>query len=110
MTQKIDRATLTSLIRTAGYHDDKATFTRLYVENRISKAAADEAFRSGRQARAVGVRCTCSACLPICPECKLPAHAAESDDNNVHEECQPVSMRAAEPATDLGEALPWAVR
>jgi hypothetical protein len=86
------REVLTTLIRTAGYHEDRASFTRLYVENRISKQAADEAYRSGRQARAAGVRCDCHECkaikIPICPICKLPAHASETDDNNQHPECQ----------------------
>ncbi len=26
--------------------------------------------------------------IPTCPVCSLPAHASESDDNNVHAECQ----------------------
>lgn len=26
--------------------------------------------------------------LPICPQCKLPAHAAESDDTDTHAHCQ----------------------
>ncbi len=56
------REVLTTLIRVAGYHDDRATFTRLYIENRISKPKADEAYRSGRQAKAAGVRCDCHEC------------------------------------------------
>jgi hypothetical protein len=53
---------LTTLLRVAGYHEDRATFTRLYIENRISKKNADEAYRSGRQAKAAGVRCDCHDC------------------------------------------------
>lgn len=56
------RAILVAHIRTAGYHHDRAAFARLYSENRISRPAADEAYRSGVQARAVGVVCTCAAC------------------------------------------------
>lgn len=57
------REHLTSLMRVAGYHGDHATFTRLFIENRISKKAADEAFRSGERARANGVKCTCRSCV-----------------------------------------------
>lgn len=56
------REHLTSYLRIAGYHSDRAAFTRLFVENRISKAKAIEAYRSGAQARAAGVRCTCVEC------------------------------------------------
>lgn len=57
------REHLTSLLRVAGYHGDHAAFTRLYIENRISKRAADEAFRSGERALAAGVKCTCRTCV-----------------------------------------------
>lgn len=57
------REHLTSLMRVAGYHGDHATFTRLFIENRISKKAADQAFRSGEQARSAGVKCTCRSCV-----------------------------------------------
>ena len=49
-------------IRIAGFHDDKRAFTRLYVENRISFAVAQERFRAGAEARAAGVKCTCRDC------------------------------------------------
>lgn len=32
--------------------------------------------------------------IPTCPVCGDPAHAAESDDNNVHGECQLVGSEA----------------
>jgi hypothetical protein len=59
------REILTSLIRTAGYHNDSRSFARLLVENRISYHAAHEAYRSGQQARAVGVRCDCHECKAV---------------------------------------------
>jgi hypothetical protein len=49
-------------IRVAGYHADRATFTRLYVENRVSYEAAKRAYGEGQRMRAVGVRCMCSEC------------------------------------------------
>lgn len=49
-------------IRVAGYHEDSAAFTRLYIENRVSLAAAKEAFRNGRAQRAAGVPCSCRDC------------------------------------------------
>ena len=52
-------------IRIAGYHGDKASFTRLYIENRVSRAAADAAWRSGANARNAGVPCNCSECRAI---------------------------------------------
>jgi hypothetical protein len=56
------RIQATTYLRIAGYHDDRAAFTRLYVENRISLPAAKEAYRSGQQAKKVGVRCDCNDC------------------------------------------------
>ena len=35
-------------IRAAGYENDRRAFTRLYVENRVSFAAAQAAFNAGR--------------------------------------------------------------
>jgi hypothetical protein len=56
------RSVLLSLIRVAGYHGDTRTFTRLLVENRISRAVADTAFLAGKRAKERGVPCTCHAC------------------------------------------------
>lgn len=56
------REHLIGLLRVAGYHEDTATYTRLLIENRISKAAAREAFVQGRNARANGVGCSCGDC------------------------------------------------
>lgn len=49
-------------MRIAGYHDDKRSFTRLLVENRINQKAAGEAWQQGRQQHANGVPCACYDC------------------------------------------------
>lgn len=49
-------------IRIAGYHNDSKSFTRLIIENRISRPVANEEFRTGAKMRANGVGCTCSEC------------------------------------------------
>lgn len=49
-------------LRIAGYHGDRAAFVRLYVENKISRAKAEEAFRLGQTMRADGARCDCHEC------------------------------------------------
>lgn len=56
------REHLLAHLRVAGYHEDRAAFTRLYIENKISKAKADEAFRQGRAMKAAGVGCDCHDC------------------------------------------------
>lgn len=48
--------------RYAGYHKDHDTFTRIFVENRISYLKAHEAWSQGVDARLNGVRCTCRDC------------------------------------------------
>lgn len=48
--------------KVAGYHQDRATFTRVYIENRISRPAADEAWRSGMAAKRAGIPCVCAEC------------------------------------------------
>lgn len=49
-------------LRVAGYHADMRSFTRLYVENRVSIKAAREAYAEGERMRDNGVLCTCSDC------------------------------------------------
>lgn len=51
-----------TVCKVAGYHNDRVTFTRVYIENRISRTAADEAWRSGEAAKRAGVRCVCADC------------------------------------------------
>jgi len=40
-----------NLARLAGYENDSATFTRLVIENRVSRQAMNDAFRLGRSIR-----------------------------------------------------------
>ncbi len=49
-------------IRVAGYHNDAAAATRIYIESRISREAHDRAFREGERAKANGMPCHCSEC------------------------------------------------
>jgi len=53
------------LLRIAGYHSDERSYIRLYVENRLSRPAADAEWRRGTAMRAAGVRCTCTTCREI---------------------------------------------
>jgi len=53
------------LLRSAGYHSDVRSFTRLYVENRVSRPAADTEWRRGAAMRAAGVCCTCTTCRQL---------------------------------------------
>lgn len=50
--------------RLAGYHDDKAAFTRLLVESHVAADAMYRAWGEGERAKKQGVRCTCRACNP----------------------------------------------
>jgi hypothetical protein len=51
-----------TMLRVAGYHDDKATWTRVYCENRVAFAAAQIAFNEGQRTKANGVKCSCFEC------------------------------------------------
>jgi hypothetical protein len=72
-------------IQFAGYHEDRATGTRLYVENRVSITAYNEAFNKGRRAKAAGVPCNCMECKEVIPTCAASmgclcvGHAAGND-------------------------------
>lgn len=50
------------MLRVAGYHRDSKTFTRLYVENRVSREAADAEWRRGADMKAAGIACGCTDC------------------------------------------------
>jgi hypothetical protein len=50
------------LMRVAGYHNDIARFTRLFVEGRISLEKANEEYRRGIAMKKGGVPCTCIDC------------------------------------------------
>lgn len=60
------RALALDLIRYAGYHDDRAAFTRLYINSSVAYGPAKDAYAQGRAARVRGLRCEC-------PECKTVA-------------------------------------
>lgn len=49
-------------IRVAGYHEDKKSFIRLKVENRVSNQCANDAYREGMRQRDAGVKCNCYEC------------------------------------------------
>ena len=56
------RSDLLACIRIAGYHNDLAEGTRIFVENRISRQAYDEAFRKGAEMKRAGIKCSCFEC------------------------------------------------
>jgi len=49
-------------LRIAGYHGDRALWTRVYVENRIGYQTAKKAWAEGERMKANGVGCTCADC------------------------------------------------
>jgi hypothetical protein len=59
------RKQIVALIVIAGYHNDTATGTRLYVEGRISMATYHDAFTKGKTLRAQGMKCTCQECKNV---------------------------------------------
>ena len=58
----MNRTNLLNHMRFAGYHDDKSKFYRLFVENRVSRAASDEAWIAGKQQKLNGIPCGCHQC------------------------------------------------
>jgi hypothetical protein len=56
------RADALNAIRFAGYHDDSRTAVRIYVENRISRAAYVGAWAEGQIAKQNGKPCGCPQC------------------------------------------------
>lgn len=60
--EKPTRAQILDLIAFAGYHQDRAAFTRLLIENRVSYAAAKSAYGAGARQRAAGIKCGCIEC------------------------------------------------
>jgi len=50
-------------IRVASYHGDDTSATRLYLENRISRAAFNRAMNEGRKLKEEGAPCSCSRCV-----------------------------------------------
>jgi hypothetical protein len=51
----------------AGYHADSATWTRVWLNHRISRTVANEAWAKGAAAKARGVPCGCRECKPATP-------------------------------------------
>lgn len=49
------RAQAIAAMRVAGYHEDRAAWTRLYVEQRVSFEKAQRAWREGAELRMTGV-------------------------------------------------------
>jgi hypothetical protein len=64
----MDRKSALVALRVAGYHEDMATWVRVYVENRVSRTAADAEWSRGKAMKAAGVGCSC-------PDCKRQAAA-----------------------------------
>jgi hypothetical protein len=77
MMHRLKRKDALVLLRVAGYHSDSKTFTRLYVENRVSKPAANAEWDRGAAMRAAGVPCTC----PTCREAPTAKTSAASISN-----------------------------
>ncbi|WP_257303405.1 hypothetical protein [Geothrix campi] len=61
---KLSRKTALGLLAVAGYHGDHRAWVRVYVENRISRKAADEAWAKGENQRRAGMPCSCWECKP----------------------------------------------
>ena len=49
-------------MREAGYHGDTKSFTRLVIENRISRHAANAEWQRGEGMKQAGVPCSCIDC------------------------------------------------
>lgn len=49
-------------MRVAGYHNDQRARVVLLVESRVNRKAMDDAWASGVNAKAAGVRCDCFHC------------------------------------------------
>lgn len=51
-------------IKVAGYHGDVKGGMRIYIENRISREAYNNAWLAGERAKQNGTGCNCPACNP----------------------------------------------
>jgi hypothetical protein len=52
-------------LQVAGYHADRKTFARIYVENRISLTVAQEAWKQGERQKQKGMPCRCVTCKHV---------------------------------------------
>jgi hypothetical protein len=59
------RTDLLNALKNAGYHSDRAAWTRLVVENRVSVATAGGSYARGIEARKAGLRCNCGDCSTL---------------------------------------------
>lgn len=50
------------VLKFAGYHGDTKTLIRVYVEERVSYDAAQDAYGEGKQMKANGMKCNCRDC------------------------------------------------
>lgn len=58
----MDRKQALAAIKFAAYHNDSREALRVYVENRISRAAYEKAWAAGVELKKGGMRCTCYRC------------------------------------------------
>lgn len=50
-------------IRVHGYHDERASALRIWVENRMSRAEMERAYDEGRNLKTEGMPCACPKCV-----------------------------------------------
>lgn len=58
----MNRKTALVTLRFAGYHSDSSLWTRTYIENRVSRAKANEEWARGASMKVAGIPCTCLDC------------------------------------------------
>lgn len=63
--KNLTRAQRLRLMRNAGYHEDRVTFTRLFIGSRIALEIAQAEFAHGQHLRQRGMLCTCTACKQV---------------------------------------------
>lgn len=69
----MNRQTALNLLRVAGYHSDRKTFVRVYVENRVSLQATNQAYDTGANQKKAGMPCGCI-------DCKREKEAAHANE------------------------------
>lgn len=90
--QPSKRALILGHMRVAGCENDRKAWTRLYAENKISIAMAEEAWREGRAAAKGPIRCPqCEGGLDgsdlayglVCPSCSIRVAGPFADNDQV---------------------------
>jgi hypothetical protein len=61
-TETMKRKDTLNWLKIAGYHNNQSAYVRIFVEGRVSREAADEAWRRGIDAKAAGMPCHCKDC------------------------------------------------